>query len=840
MSRIIIYIFCLLFTLPVLGQQRTEQKIAVGDDYYNKGQYTKAIDIYERILKRERNAGVRQELTFKMGDSYRHLLNYQEAKKWYVISLNLGYEKPDIFLHLSEMSLGLEEFDNSLDYIGRYLQIHPDDGRALKLHQSAYFAKHNYNTETIFEVSNESTLNTPGQQWGVAFLENSPIYYSDQAKVDQQYDIDIRLRYNNVFYWAWVTKTLKDRIVFSSTQSVHSTTTVQGYSNIFQATFNKRLKDWDTPRLLYGVINSSYYDGFLSYDAANEIAYFMNSGGQDGSRATSDIYISQYNTRTDFWGAPKLFDFNNPNYNIGYPSINETGDVLYFASDMSGGFGGYDIYKILKDENGNWGQPINLGPEINTPFNESYPYIVGDVLYFSSYGHPGFGGFDVFYSQKDENGNYSQPRNMGVPVNSSADDFGFIIDPSYSRGFFSSNRPGGKGEDDLYSFRVVSKTFAVKGRIIDEATGTPIAGLEIFFYDNNNNFFDAVTDINGFYDFPALSTDVNYYISAYPENYHELADTLAVKDQLLANRFEVISSFEKNFSLIPLGKQPQKPATPVKPTEVLAQNASNNAEDLIIAALTQNNNNNNNYHGQGSKQFDLHALPTPTIYFDFGRARLRPYSMQQLDSLVVYLKSNPDKGLVVNAHTDEISGYLFNFYLSQQRAQSVITYLKRQGIDPGRLYPKGHGKMHLAVRGATNTAEHQLNRRANFETIPVTQLNAFLQDASRHSFRYLNSINKEAHFAEGIEFMVQFMAATTPMNPQYYRKILDNIPNIDIIYYYDNDHYHRYLAGSFRDFESAFTLQRELRQLGYEIYIVAFQNGERIPVSRARRLTGEI
>jgi outer membrane protein OmpA-like peptidoglycan-associated protein/tetratricopeptide (TPR) repeat protein len=838
MSRLYIYILCMLITLPALGQ-RTEQRIAVGDDFYNKGQYLNAIDVYERILRRERTVEVRQELSFKMGESYRSLLNYQEAKKWYIIALNLGYEEPIIYLHLSEMTLGLEEFDNSIDFINRYLEFDPTDARALKLHQSAQFAKENYSTETIFEVSNESALNTPGQQWGVAFLENFPIFYADQARVDQQFDIDIRLRYNNIFYWAWVTRTLKDRVVFSSTQPVDGSST-NGYSNIYQATFNKRAGDWDNPRLLDGAINSSYYDGFLSYDAANEIAYFMNSGGQDGSRATSDIYISEHNTQTDTWGQPRMFAFNDQQYNIGYPSINEEGNILYFASDMPGGYGGYDIYKILKDENGEWGEPINLGPTINTAFNDSYPYIAGDVLYFSSYGHPGFGGFDVFYSIIDEKGEYSEPLNMGVPVNSSADDFGFIIDESYSRGFFSSNRPGGKGEDDLYSFRVISKTFTVQGRVVDYVTGAPVAGLEIFFFDDNNNFYDVVTDINGFYDLPDLSTDVNYYVTAYPENYQELADTIAVRDQLLANRFEVITNYEKNFALIPVDFRPttEEPVLADVPVvdEIIATPAEPEVEDTIIDELTRVNDRLQTTRDQ----FALSADGLPVLYFDFGKSNLRPYSVHQLDSVVKFLQANPDKGLVINAHTDEISGYLFNFYLSQQRAQSISNYLRRQGIDINRLYPQGHGKMQLAIRGATTDHEHQLNRRANFESIPVSQLQAYLEDASRHSFRYLNSIQKEAHFADGIEFMVQFMASAVPINPQYYRKIIDNVPEVDIIYYYDNDRFHRYLAGSFRDFESAFALQRVLRQLGYEIYVVAFNNGERIPVSQARRLTGEL
>ncbi len=238
--------------------------------------------------------------------------------------------------------------------------------------------------------------------------------------------------------------------------------------------------------------------------------------------------------------------------------------------------------------------------------------------------------------------------------------------------------------------------------------------------------------------------------------------------------------------------------------------------------------------------FTLSDEDFPEIYFDFGMSNLSREAVSKLQSVIEFLRNNPDKGVIIHAHTDEISGYLINFYLSQQRAKSVADQLQRNDIDPSRIYTIGHGKMELVVPNAQTSEEHRLNRRANFQSIPIQELNAFLENASRFSFRYLNSIQKEAYFAGGVEFMVQFIASHVPINPQYYRRIMDNIPDVDIIYYYDTDRFHRYLVGSFRDFDTAFRMQRNLRELGYEIYVVAFDNGERIPVSRARRLIGEL
>lgn len=833
MNRLCIYILCVLLSLTAMAQQRTQQRIDVGDDLYKKEQYTQAIKIYERILKKERSPVVRQELSYKMGESYRQLLNYEEAKKWYTIALNLGYDNPQIFLHLSEMTLGLEEFDTAQEYVENYLAINPTDSRALKMLESAKFSKQNYATQTQFEVANEKTLNSTGEEWGLAFLEPVTLFTDNQAKFDEQFDIDIRLRHNNVLYWALISRTPKDRIIFSSTAAQSSridARTGQGYSNIYQARYNKRNQDWETPVMLQG-LNSSYYDGFLSYSEKDSIGYFMNSGGSDGSRPTSDIYFARYIANQDRWGEAKLFPFNDINYNIGYPSINEDGNILYFAADLPDGYGGYDIYKIIRDEAGNWGEPINLGPTINTPVNDAYPYIVGNVLYFSSFGHPGFGGFDIYYATIDEAGNYAAPINLGAPINSSADDFGFIIDAAYARGFFSSNRPGGNGSDDIYSFRIKSQQFTARGRVTDKTTGLPVGGLDLYFFDDANNVFTTTTDSQGYYDMPNLSTDVNYYVQAYPEKHQELADNISVREQLLANRFTVIKEFEKDFSLIPLNGVEDQTATPaVQAIQPVIIKEEPVAEKLPVVTEKP--------HTQ--PVFQLSSDGFPIIYFDFGNHRLRPGVTAQLDSVVTYMKANPNQSLIVNAHTDVISGYLFNFYLSQRRAYSIVDYLVKQGIEPQRLYAQGHGKKKLAKTNAQTDQEHQLNRRADFESISNSEFQAYLNNASIHSFHYLNSLDKEAHYAEGVEFMVQFIASRRPVDPQFYQKIMDTFPRLDIIYYYDTDRYHRYLVGSFKDFRTAYNLQRSLRELGYEIYIVAFHHGERISVTQAKRLIGDV
>ncbi len=836
---IIIFIALILICTNSFSQDRTQQRIEAGDNFFKQRQYYEAIDVYERILRREDATSIKREVSFKLGDSYRMVLNYNKAKNWYKTALNLGYDDPVIYLNLSEMFLGLEEFDKSIEYANKFLELKPDNERGLKFLESAKYSKEHYDRETIFEVSLEESLSSDGEEWGVAYLENRPIFHDDPRKYDKQFDIEIRLFSNNLIYWALRSETPKERIVFSSTrirdeEGMVSTDTDQGFSNIYQVLYNQQENDWDPINPVRGGINSDYYDGFLTYDENNQVGYFMNCGGFEGERETCDIYKSKYNTSTDHWEKATLFDYNSDNYNIGYPSINKDGNVIYFASDNPDGHGGYDLYKIYRDDNGEWGEPQNLGPKINTRFNDAYPYIAGNVLYFSSFGHPGMGGFDIFYSIIDENGNYSKPQNMGSPINSSADDFGFIINDDYSQGFFSSNRPGGSGTDDIYSFRVTSKSITLQGIVTDKLTEEPLINFDFQIFGDDDSFYLITTDDNGKYKLPDLSTDVNYVIEAFDQDYEDFSEKIQVKDQLISSHFEVVDHYDFNIQLTPKEKVVAEKKEPEKPdTEKIEidEEVAIHEEDPIEETVEE-------YVDEEKPVYEFDDYELPTIYFDFAKYDLRQYSKKQLDSIADFLHANRNKGLIIHGHTDEIAGHLINFYLSQARAHSAIDYLIKKGIDIERLYPTGHGKMNLVVENAKNDHEHQLNRRANFEPININDLQVHINDAPKNSFRYLNSLKKDVYFSEGIEFMIQFAATKNPVNPRYYQKIINEFPAIDIIYYYDKDLYHRYLAGSFSDFQKAYNILWELRELGYDTYVVAFNNGKRISISTAQSMLG--
>lgn len=859
MKRTLLILFIILIQSVAFGQKRLE----IANDLFSKQNYVEALKAYQSIIKREKSPDRKKYVSFQMGECYRHLLNYKDAKQWYSNAINFGYEDPIVFLHMGDMLLGLEEFNTSISYFQKYLERNPDDPMAQKKLQSAQFSNENYKKESLFIIQDEATLNSEFQEWGIAYLENVAKFFGTDKKAVERYnlqfDIETKLFNSQLFYYAIQSKTLKERIVFASTKSYGGKVdkrTGEGYSNIYQSILDKKTQQWELPGELSDKINSDYYDGFFSYDKANKIAYFMNCGGTRGTRSSCDIYFSIHNTESDTWSDPEIFPFNSDAYDVGYPSISDDGKTLFFASDMPGGLGGYDLYKIEKTEEG-WGTPQNLGDTINTSYNDAYPYVMGNILYFSSFGHTGMGGFDVFYTIMDTITGFSKPVNMGIPINSSADDFSFVINESYSRGYFSSNRPGGKGSDDIFSFRIASKIFTLKGLITDNYTGSGISDITITLSGEDGSFALITSNDNGEYIIPSLSSDVNYTVEASKEGYNPVTQTLSVKDKLFASQFTVSSDHTLDFVMEPVtpkqngdsketpveqGEQLAEKTEPVIPVDTKTQEVKTQEvkteipthptrweedEETDLPDYKESNNLN---------LTDFSGYQLPMLFFDFSKWSLRNSSMMKLDTVAAFMKNNPSLCLVVHAHTDIVSSIEFNFYLSQRRAQSIIEYLVEKGISEDRLYPLAHGKQKLLIPNAKTVDEHQMNRRGHFQTIPQGDFQDFFNQASRHSFRYLNSLEKTAHREEGVEFMVQFIAAKTPINPQYYQKIIQAFPRLNIIYYYDVDKFHRYSVGSFKSFKAAYEVQKAIREMGYQTYVVAFHNGEKIHIAQAQKI----
>jgi peptidoglycan-associated lipoprotein len=345
------------------------------------------------------------------------------------------------------------------------------------------------------------------------------------------------------------------------------------------------------------------------------------------------IYVAK--RKGKLWGQPKLLQIKvDSNTTIGHPTLSEDESTLIFSSDMSGGYGGKDLWIVQKEKRNSWSTPINLGPLVNTPGDEMFPFLHTDgTIYFASTGHIGMGGFDIYKTTQDVNGAYILPVNLKSPINSSADDFGMIIEKDGERGYLTSSREGGKGGDDIYQFELPPLQLAVRGIVTDSKTGAIVTNVKVQLIGSDGSSSETSTDNTGTYEF-ILKPLTSYEIVINTKGY--LNKTVAETTVGLEHN----KLFEINIAIDPIKKE------------------------IIL----------------------------PRIEYDFAKWDLRPQSIADLDILAETLKDNLNVVIELKSHTDYVGTDSQNLRLSQKRADVCVAYLISQGIDSGQLIAKGMGE----------------------------------------------------------------------------------------------------------------------------------------------------
>ncbi|KAB2867549.1 MAG: OmpA family protein, partial [Bacteroidales bacterium] len=334
---------------------------------------------------------------------------------------------------------------------------------------------------------------------------------------------------------------------------------------------------------------------------------------------------------------------------VAHPAISADGTTLYFASNIAGGFGGLDIWKVTRASSADeWGEAINLGGEINTAGNEMFPYMHSDgVLYFSSDGHPGMGGLDIFKAKKTE-GETWEIENMRYPMNSPADDFGVVFEKEREAGYFSSRRPGGRGSDDIYMFYLPPIIYNMIGKITDEKTKSPVGQATVKLVGSDGAIVTMQTNDDGSFKFN-LTPNTDYVI-------------IASKKGFLNNK----------------AKETTRGLTRSKDFDV-----------AIAITSTEK------------------PIEIPNIFYDYDKWELRMESREALDRLVEILNDNPTVTIELASHTDSRGTQEYNYELSQKRAQSVVNYLIEKGIATDRLKAKGYAQTQPKVVDAALNARYQ-------------------------------------------------------------------------------------------------------------------------------------
>lgn len=451
-------------------------QIKKGDKYAQNAQYVKAISYYKKEAKSK--SGNKQEAFLKLADCYKKINDYQSAEINYRNALAINSNvQPDIFYNYGQVLKVNNKYTEAADQYNNYIKLKPNDANALKALKFCKEINYYLQKPIEYEVKNIENINTAKSEFSPFVINNKLAFVAEKESFNfVDYSVN---DYNGEPYLNMYVSEVKG-------------------TNAGKAkTFAKK-------------INSDFHDGPASISADGKTLYFtrVNYKSEKDFVNTAKIYTATGHDRS--WNNIQGFEHNNDKYSVAHPSINEAGTMLFFCSDMPGGLGGKDIWLSKKTGNG-WEKPVNLGPDINTSGDEMFPTIKNNgILYYSSNGLPGYGGLDV-YSAKSIDGKWLLVRNEGLNINSSFDDFGitFLND---SVGYFSSNRLGGKGKDDIYWYKFTNRFISVAGTVLlTENNNDPAKGVNVILADAQGKHLDSMkTNKDGAFEFKNLDGDKKY------------------------------------------------------------------------------------------------------------------------------------------------------------------------------------------------------------------------------------------------------------------------------------------------------------------------------------------
>ncbi|MBL7928911.1 MAG: PD40 domain-containing protein, partial [Bacteroidia bacterium] len=454
-----------LVAVVLLASGCAKQMTQKADGLYNRGLYNDAMVLYKKAYAKQSKKEDKAATAWKIGESYRMQSDAKEAANWYEKSYSNGNKTPEVIWALANALKMSGRYDESIAKYNEYKTANPGDAKADAAIASSQQAQAWKDKPTRFKVENAAALNTKYFDFAVAKNPNA-----------------------------------KNGIYITSAREASAGTKNDGwygqkFFDLFSAEMDNNGK-WSTPVPLAAPINTAASEGAAAYDASGKTMYFTRCDEMKGATGYCKIYKTTLGSSG--WSKPEGLAINSDEYSVGHPSLSEDGKTMYFSSDMPGGKGGKDIYMMKWDDaNSTWGAPSNMGPSINTEGDEMYPYIhTNGKLYFSSNGHPGMGGLDNFSAMYD--GGAWIVSNLRSPINSSSDDFGIIFTDA-TTGFLSSNREGGMGSDDIYSFVMPPPNFAVYGRVYDTDTKESIAGAVVELFGSDGTALSVKTEAPGTY-----------------------------------------------------------------------------------------------------------------------------------------------------------------------------------------------------------------------------------------------------------------------------------------------------------------------------------------------------
>lgn len=635
-------------------KEENEKKAKKANELYSKYAYVDAIKIYERIAEQ---GYIDQTILENLGNSYYFNADYTNALKWYdQLFKNAQKDNYNLtaeyYYRYAQTLKSAERYEEASNILKQFLKLTGrDDLRARKLEEHTDYLqviKDNSGRLTIKPVD----INTEYSEYGTAFYGTDAVVFTASRKPSL---------FREASKW-----------------------TGEGYYDLFKAT----LKDSNLQgeERFSSVLNTPLNESSAVFTKSLDTIYFTRnyqvpqSEEEKRKKVDEKLLLELYRSvkNGDTWSNPIRLPFNVVGYSVAHPALTPDGKYLYFAADIAGTHGKSDIFRVkINHQKGTYGKPENLGEIINTEGRETFPFISNNnVLFFASDGLPGLGGLDIFAIKIEKDGSLRGLQNIGRPGNTPDDDFAFVLDEQKGMGFLSSNRPGGKGKDDIYFFTQKRplefdcyKT--VKGVVKDIDTKEVLSGVLLTLSDSEQKeIIHKTNDTNGNFDFGKSQVncdDTFVFVRAQKENYAVVEEQINIREKGEIHKEIFLKSIKKNVTV---------------------------GDDL-------------------AKFFGIEI-----IYFDFDKSNIRSDAEVDLAKIVEVMKEHPNIKIAIKSHTDSRGSDQYNLALSDRRAKSTLEWIVKQGITRSRLTAKGYGETQL-VNGCSNDVpcteeEHQKNRRSEF------------------------------------------------------------------------------------------------------------------------------
>lgn len=596
------FIAALLLLLSLLSSCSVSKQIKKADKRYAVGEYFKAANVYKGAYPRLSVTKEKQKkayVAYMMGICYAKVGEYEKAERAFAGAIRYKHTNPDVYLRYADILRRAKKYKESIQNYDIYMQLDTNSLLALNGKLAAIESAEREKAGSRYVVKKEDFFSSKK---------------SDGCPVHPEGDSTI--------------------IYFSSSrdnkQTSHKTSNITGAPSrdIYMARRNA-VGRLDNLELLEGDINTQDDESTPSFSADGKTIVFTRCPYVKGETHGAEIWTAT--RQGGKWGkSSRLALLKDSTVTVAHPALSSDGKYLYFVSDMEGGFGGKDIWRSMKTDDG-WSAPVNLGEDINTEGDEMFPSVRDSLLYFSSDGHPGMGGLDIFYATEANEGQWVVTA-MPAPVNSNADDYGITFVKGEEKGFFSTNRNEKKGYDKIYSFYCPPIVYKIVGKVTS-TDGDPLGDANVRVVGDDGTNVKLKTKKDGTYHFD-IKRGVNYVMLGNSRGF------LNQKNNISTHGLEESKQFDINF---------------------------------VLASISK-------------------PVGLDNIFFEFGRATLTKESGAALDKLIKLLKDNPNITIEIGAHTDKVGSAEGNLKLSGERARSVVDYLIKGGIEEARLTAMGYGK----------------------------------------------------------------------------------------------------------------------------------------------------